>query len=76
MKSSNKIIETLVKRLVLQEVINDSLIEILVESDIVGMDMLKERINSNIKKSDTLSYINEKKEDTEKIPYFGEAGQA
>lgn len=75
MKSSNKIIETLVKRLVLQEVINDSLIELLVESDIVDMDVLKERINSNIKKSDTLSYINQK-EDTEKIPYFGEAGQA
>lgn len=78
---SAQIIEKLFSRILEQEVINQALCEIIVDSGLISKEELELKINKNIDfvntTYDSLKSIPKKeKEEVEMLPYYGDIGEA
>jgi hypothetical protein len=79
--TSAQIIEKLFSRILEQEVINQALCEIIVDSGLISREDLEIKINKNIDfintTYDSLKPISKKeKEEVEILPYYGDIGEA
>jgi hypothetical protein len=77
--TSNQIVEKLLSKILEQEVINNTLCDILIEAGLVDEVELMNRLNTNMDKlEEKVDDIKEKAKDDflEMLPYYGEPGQA
>lgn len=77
--TSNQIVEKLLSKILEQEVINNTLCDILIEAGLVDEVELMNRLNDNMNKlEEKVDDIKEKAKDDflEMLPYYGEPGQA
>lgn len=76
---SIQLIEKLLSRVLEQEIINQTLCEIIVDAGIISKDDLKNKVNSNFEfMENTVDILNKKKneEELETFPYYGEPVKA
>lgn len=75
---STQIIEKLISRILEQEVINQTLCEIIVDAGLISQEDLKHKVNSNFAFiENTVNDLNKKvEEELEFLPYYGKPGEA
>ena len=77
--TSNQIVEKLLSKILEQEVINNTLCDILIEAGLVDEAELMNRLDTNMNKlEEKVDTIRQQTEDDllEMLPYYGEPGQA